>query len=31
MVAAYRYAGMADCAKRYEEWGSRRLAEATVD
>ena len=30
-IAAYRYAGMEDAAKRYEEWESRSLAETCVD
>lgn len=31
IVAAYRHAGMEDVAKRYEEYGLRSIAEATVD
>ena len=31
IVAANRYAGNEDLAKRYEEWGEKSLAETTVD
>ncbi|MHB0960089.1 MAG: hypothetical protein ACYC0X_19860 [Pirellulaceae bacterium] len=31
IVAANRYAGNEDLAKRYEEWGAKSLAETTVD
>jgi hypothetical protein len=31
MFASYRYAGIEALAKQHEEWGSRRLAQTTVD